>query len=53
MLSIGRSYLMYNYVDSLDTIYKKIDSLTASDLLRIANEIFDPGQLSYLIYKQS
>ncbi|SFF02285.1 M16 family metallopeptidase [Thermophagus xiamenensis] len=51
MLSIGKSYLLYNKVDSLSELYKKIDKLTASDLLEIANEVFDENQLSYLIYE--
>lgn len=53
MLSIGKSYLLYNKVDTLEEIYKKIDDLTASDLMNIANEIFDPSKLSRLIYRQS
>ncbi|MGQ1889082.1 M16 family metallopeptidase [Thermophagus sp. OGC60D27] len=53
MLSIGKSFLLYNKVDSLTDLYTKIDNLTASDLLEIANEIFDDNQLSYLIYEQS
>lgn len=53
MLNIGKSFLLYNKVDSLNDIYTKIDNLTAIDLLEIANEIFDEKQLSYLIYEQS
>lgn len=53
MLNIGKSFLLYNKVDSLEDIYRKIDNLTAMDLLEIANEIFDEKQLSYLIYEQS
>ena len=53
MLSIGKSYLLYNRVDTLEEIYSKIDALTASDLLAIANEIFDESKLSHLIYRQS
>ncbi len=53
MLNIGKSFLLYNKVDSLEDIYKKIDRITGSDLLEIANEIFDEAQLSYLIYEQS
>ncbi len=50
MLNIGKSYLMYNKVDSLIDVYHKIDNLTASDLLEIANETFNPEHLSQLIY---
>lgn len=53
MLSIGKSYLLYNRVDSLEEIYQKIDNITSADLLAIANEIFDESRLSYLIYRQS
>lgn len=53
MLNIGKSYLLYNKVDSLEDIYRKIDNLSAADLQDIANEIFDEKQLSYLIYEQS
>lgn len=53
MLSIGKSYLLYNRVDTLEEIYSKIDALTASDLLSIANEVFDESKLSHLIYRQS
>ncbi|MCG8582082.1 MAG: insulinase family protein [Bacteroidales bacterium] len=51
MLSMGKSYLLYDQVDSLDKIYKKIDAIKASDLQDVANEILNPNKLSYLIYK--
>jgi len=50
LLNLGKSYLLYDKVDSLQYIYKKIDSLSASDLLQIANETFDEKKLSQLIY---
>lgn len=53
MLSLGKSYMLYNKVDSLEETWAKIDAIQASDLLEIANEVFDPAQLSYLIYRQS
>jgi predicted Zn-dependent peptidase len=53
MLNIGKSFLLYNKVDSLADIYDKIDRITDSDLLEIANEVFDEAELSYLIYEQS
>ncbi|TAJ11461.1 insulinase family protein [Marinilabiliaceae bacterium JC017] len=51
MLSMGKSYMLYNRVDSLEEIYAKIDNISAEKLLSIANEIFDAQKLSYLIYK--
>jgi predicted Zn-dependent peptidase len=53
MLSIGKSHLLYNKVDTLQQIYDKIDAVTSESLLEIANEILDPNQLSYLVYRQS
>lgn len=51
MLSMGKSYLLYDQVDSLEKIYKKIDAIKAEDLQEVANEILDPTMLSYLIYQ--
>jgi hypothetical protein len=51
MLSLGKTLLAYNSIDSFEEICKKIDSLSSSDLLGIANEIFDGSKLSTLIYK--
>jgi predicted Zn-dependent peptidase len=51
MLSLGKSLLVFNKIDTLEEICKKIDSLTSSELLGIANDIFDPSKLSTLIYK--
>jgi len=50
MLSLGKSLLVFNKIDSLEDICKKIDSVTASELLDTANEVFEPGKLSMLIY---
>ena len=52
MLSLGKSILLYNKVDSLDTIHEKINNITGTELQDIANEIFDPNALSSLIYEQ-
>jgi predicted Zn-dependent peptidase len=51
MLSLGKSLLVFNRIDSLEEICKKIDSLTTSELLEISNEVFEPSKLSTLIYK--
>ncbi len=52
MLSIGKSYLAFNKVDSIENMVQKIEKITASELLAIANEVFDPKQLSTLIYQR-
>jgi predicted Zn-dependent peptidase len=51
MLSLGKTLLAYNAIDSFEEISRKIDSISSSDLLEIANEIFDSSKLSTLIYK--
>jgi predicted Zn-dependent peptidase len=51
MLSIGKSLLMYNKIDTIEQINSKIDKITSSDLLEVANDIFHPDQLSMLVYK--
>ncbi len=51
MLSVGKSLLIYNKVDSLAQVCQKIDQISAAELQDIANEIFDPAKLSMLIYK--
>ena len=50
MLSIGKSLLVYNKVDSLETICKKIDEITASQIMEVANDIFSTENLSILTY---
>jgi predicted Zn-dependent peptidase len=51
LLSIGKSVLAYDKVDSIESIIDEINAIEAGELLEIANEIFDPKQLSTLIYR--
>ncbi len=51
MLSMGKSLLVYDKVDSLQEMYSKIEEITASELLQIANEVLDKDRLSILTYK--
>ncbi len=50
MLTIGKSFLLYDTVDPLRMVFQKIDSITAGELLDVANEILDENRLSRLIY---
>lgn len=50
MLTMGKSLLLYNRVDSLEEIRDKIEKLTSNDLLSVANEILDLNSLSILQY---
>ena len=51
MLSLGKSILVFNRIDSPEETCNKIDMLTVSELLEISNEVFDPSLLSTLIYE--
>jgi predicted Zn-dependent peptidase len=51
MLSLGKSLLVYNRIDTLEDTCKKIDAVTSAELLETANDIFHPSSLSTLIYK--
>jgi predicted Zn-dependent peptidase len=51
MLSLGKSLLIFNKIDSIEELCKKIDAVTASELLETANDIFEPSKMSMLIYK--
>ena len=51
MLSLGKSLLIFDKIDSIEDLCKKIDAVTASELLETANDIFEPSKMSTLIYK--
>ena len=51
MLSLGKSLLVFNKIETIEEICRKIDNVSASDLLETANDIFEPAKLSMLIYK--
>ena len=51
MLSLGKSLLVFNKIDTLEEICQKIDKIDSSQIITIANEIFEPSKLSTLIYK--
>jgi predicted Zn-dependent peptidase len=50
MLSMGRTLLMLNRIESLDEIRIKIESITSKQILETANDILDPDSLSVLKY---
>jgi predicted Zn-dependent peptidase len=51
MLTIGKSYLLFNKVDTVQTIFKKIEAILPVDLMEVANEVLDDKQMSKLIYR--
>jgi predicted Zn-dependent peptidase len=51
MLTLGKSLLVFNKIDSLAEVCKKIDSVTSCQILETANDVLDKIKLSTLIYK--
>lgn len=49
--NLGRSFLLFDKVDSLQDISKKIEAITADEIMDISNEILDESMLSLLVYK--
>ncbi|MFH1000185.1 MAG: pitrilysin family protein [Bacteroidota bacterium] len=47
----GRSLLSYGRISNLEEVNQKINNITANDILDVANEIFDPNQMSMLIFQ--
>lgn len=50
MLTMGKSILLYDRIDSMMEIREKIESISAEDLLEVANEVLDKNKLSILQY---
>ena len=51
MMALAKSYIVYGKLDSDDSSVNKINAITDSDILEVANEIFDEKNLSTLIYQ--
>ena len=49
--NMGRNFMLFNKVDSLNDSIKKIEKITASQVMDIANELFDENKISLLVYK--
>lgn len=50
MLIFGKNLLDTGEIESLEEVFKKIDSISAEMLWEVANEIFDESQFSTLTY---
>lgn len=51
MITLGKSYMIYNKVDTLEEINKQIDAITSLQLMELANEVLDNNHFSTIIYK--
>jgi len=50
MQSIGKAYLCYDHVNTLEEMSADLMSVTTADLLRVAQERFHPDRFSTLVY---
>ncbi|GAB4281810.1 MAG: pitrilysin family protein [Marinilabiliales bacterium] len=51
LFALGKSFLLYNDIEPLEKVYKKIEDISAQSLLEIANEIFNKQNFTTLIFK--
>ena len=50
-LSLGKSFMRYGKIEDLEVVKQRIDAITAEKLQEIAMDMFDPKDLSVLIYR--
>ena len=50
-LGMAKTYLHYNKYESSESVFRRIEALTAEGLLEVANEMFAEEYLSTLIYR--
>jgi predicted Zn-dependent peptidase len=53
MLSLGKSLLIFDRIDTMQETFRKIDNVTGSELMETADAVFDKSSLSTLIYRQN
>ena len=51
MLTTGKSFLVFDRIDSLETIRRQLDEISATELRDRANEVLGPGNLNQLIFE--
>ena len=50
-LDFGRSYLHHGHERDLDTLFRHIDAISAEELQAVACDLFDPQNMTTLIFK--
>ena len=51
MITMGKSLLVYNKIDTWEEICRKIDNVDAGQLMEVANRVFDSNSMSSLLFK--
>lgn len=49
-MGLGKSFLHYNHFNSMEETVKKIDAITSSDILDVANEILKQDAMNTLLF---
>lgn len=50
-ISSAKSLLVFNKVEPMENVFKKIDGITSEEILSVANEIFSEDNISQLVYR--
>lgn len=50
-LDFGKSFLHYGWEKNVDRLYEQVDEITAAQIQAVAQELFDKGRLTTLIFK--
>ena len=51
LLSATRSLIMGEEIEYMDDIIRKVEAVTANDILEVANQVFDKKQLSRIVFE--
>ncbi|MFO7935235.1 MAG: pitrilysin family protein [Bacteroidales bacterium] len=51
MMSMAKNFLIFNRMESLDSIREKLGNITARQLMETANEVLHPDQLNMLVFE--
>ena len=51
IISMAKSLLDFNYADTLQQVFDKINAVTAEQLLEISNEVFDDSKMITLLFE--
>jgi len=50
LLGVTRSLLMGEPIEYMDDIIRKVEAVSADDIIEVANRVFDKGQLSQIVF---
>ena len=48
---LAKSFLVFNKIDELSEVYKKIDNITADQILELSNKILDENKFNTLHFQ--